>query len=261
MTTQYQTPPEAGNFVGLLPCAGRNERFPLPFAKELLPVRMDGELRPVCECAVNRLIVAGVSEIVLVARLDKLDVVRHIVATFGHCCRFAIAIQQSFPTHGKSRGLLQAIAAALPWIAGRNVLMALPDTVIGPEAVLRDLALELQSGGDAVFGVFPTEHPEQLAPVVSGASGRIVEIRDKPATSEIKNTWGCIAWSPAFSRRLGAEVQRDPGLDFPSFLEASLKAGQVFIRKDVEGAYFHDIGGSSAWFSNLGLHAHPTVAG
>jgi len=75
------------------------------------------------------------------------------------------------------------------------------DTIFTPpDAFARMLAQHRQTGADVTLGIFPTNRPEKLCPVTVDAAGWVLNMVDKPAHSNIMNTWGCACWSPVFTQ-------------------------------------------------------------
>jgi len=97
-------------------------------------------------------------------------------------------------------GLPNAVRAARAELDNRNVALVMPDTIFMPTnalARIRDRGYTEQA--DIVLGVFPTEYPEALAPVEFDQEGRVMSVHDKPEVTAIKNTWGVMWWTAAFS--------------------------------------------------------------
>jgi len=193
--------------VGIIPAAGLATRLlPLAYPKELLPIvytAQDGELvpRPVLQASIDQLRRAGVRQCVIVIAEWKLEIAR----VFGDGSALGVAL--SYVMRPVPRGLADALLAAEPWLADRDVCLTLPDTLIAPDDALARVRTERErSGADLVLGVFPTDHPEQLGPVRVDPHGDVVEVLDKPAATDLRNTWGMAMWSPRFTTLLAAEV-------------------------------------------------------
>lgn len=198
--------------IGLIPAAGLASRLGgFAYPKELLPITYgtgaDGRVtpRPVLHASLDQLRRAGVTRAIVVIAEWKLDLVR----VLGDGAATGVAL--AYVVRGVPRGLADALTAAAPWLDDRDVCLTLPDTVIAPDDALARLRAErAASGADLVLGVFPTDKPEQLGPTRVAADGRVVEVLDKPTTTDVRNTWGMAVWSPRFTARLLDAVAATP---------------------------------------------------
>ena len=220
--------------IGIIPAGGLGSRLaPLRYAKELLPIvyraRGPGEStaldagevhpRPVIALSLDQMERAGVTECAIVISEAKLELVRVLGEHVG-------AVRLAYVVRAVARGLADAIDAPAVWIAERAACLALPDTVIEPPDALAQVRDELeQRGADLVLGVFPTAHPEELGPVLVDADGTVVSVLDKPAATDLRNTWGLAAWSPRFGALLHAAVVADPGVVLGAVFQRAVDAG------------------------------------
>jgi glucose-1-phosphate thymidylyltransferase len=172
---------------------------------------------------------ADVRQCVLVIAEWKLEIAR----VFGDGSAIGVAL--AYVMRPQPRGLADALDAAAPWLHGRDVCLALPDTLIAPEDALARVRGERESSGaDVVLGVFPTAHPEQLGPVRVDSNGTVIEVLDKPAQTDLRNTWGMAIWSPRFTTLLTEAVAAAPddakpvlGAVFQRAIEAGLRVRAV----------------------------------
>lgn len=233
----------------MIPAAGLGTRLlPLAYPKELLPITYtsaDGQIvpRPVLQASLDQMKRAGIRQCAIVIAEWKLELVR----VFGDGS--ALGMSLAYVVRGVPRGLSDALDAATPWLGERDVCLALPDTLIAPDdAVARVRAERDTSGADLVLGVFPTDHPEQLGPVRIADGGKVVEVLDKPAKTDLANTWGIAIWSPHFTALLAREVAAAPedkkpvlGALFQRALELGLSVRAVDFTKS---GHFVDVGTS-----------------
>lgn len=217
--------------VGILPAAGLGTRLGSRVCKELLVVDFDGQ-RPVtaAEHALDAFADAGADRAIVVVADHKLELVR----VLGPGDRLPIAY-----VHRAPRGLADAVAAALPWVGDETVCLALPDTRFRPaDAVARVHDELVASGADLVLGVFPTERPEALGPVRVD-DGVVREVLDKPASTELRNTWGVAAWGPRFSALLSnTDTDASIGLVF----DDAVKSGLVVRALEFADGHYLDVG-------------------
>lgn len=184
--------------VGLLPAAGRGLRFgTTPPIKELLPLDLTDEPagpRPICEVALRSMRSAGAERCVVVIAPDKTEIAR----VLGTGTRVGLPL--SYVVQPEPEGLPQAVSIASSALADRDVLLALPDTVMLPlDAVAAVHQHRLDTGADLCLGVFPVDEPERLGPVEIDCDGEIIAIHDKPERPCANNSWGVASWTPAFT--------------------------------------------------------------
>ena len=194
---------EEPQVVGVIPAAGLGSRLGSHgYPKELLPITFDGETtpRPVVLASLEQMRRAGITRCAIVIAEWKLDLVRVLGER-------AAGVALAYVVRAVPRGLADALLAAAPWVGDRAMCLALPDTLVAPEdAIARVRAEHAATGADVVLGVFPTDVPEQLGPVRIGSDGTVLEVQDKPAATDLRNTWGVAVWSRSFTDVVAAAV-------------------------------------------------------
>jgi len=193
--------------VGVIPAAGQGTRLaPFSYPKELLPIVYtnvsgnNGSVtpRPVLQLSLDVMRAAGITECVIVIASWKLEIAR--VFGDGDACGISLTYV-----------MRDAVDAAYPWVRDHDVALALPDTVLSPADAFHQLWRErLSSRADLVLGLFPTSTPEQLGPVRVDLHGTVIEVLDKPKTTDLRHIWGLAVWSPRFTALLHEEVSRAP---------------------------------------------------
>jgi glucose-1-phosphate thymidylyltransferase len=123
-------------------------------------------------------------------------------ATFGVNC--------SYLCQEKQNGMPGALDVAYPWVQDKIVCMGMPDTIVIPnDCFAQLLEVHTKAAADLTLGIFPTDTPQSLAPVHTDmASGRVLEVFDKPCTTHYLNTWGIAIWTPVFTELLHEHVNR-----------------------------------------------------
>lgn len=245
--------------IGVIPAAGLGTRLlPLAYPKELLPItytQQDGTIvpRPVLQASLDQMRRAGIRECVVVIAEWKLELVR----VFGDGA--AAGVSLAYVVRAVPRGLADALDAARPWLADRDACLALPDTLLAPDdALARVCAERARSSADLVLGVFPTDHPEQLGPVRVATDGTVVEVLDKPPTTDVRNTWGIAVWSPAFTALLARELAAAPDDAKPvlgAVFQRALEEGLSVRAVPFEDGHFIDVGTSEGLAEALGTGA------
>lgn len=229
------------NFIGVIPAAGRAVRLsPFRYPKELLPIVYEpgptgAQARPLLaiEYTLRALQKASIERAVVILSSSKTEILR----VLGDGAEYGMSL--AYVNQEEANGLAQAVDAAYPWLAERPVVLALPDTVFEPIDAPRLVCQELCARqADVLLGVFPTDRPEQLGPVRMEKGGRVVEVQDKPARTDVRNTWGIAAWSPAFGRFVHEQLARVPTKqDIPL---GALFDGAIREGLQVEGLFFEE---------------------
>lgn len=247
--------------VGLLPAAGSGTRLrPYRSPKELLPILVAAPDKsavpvPLCHFALERLKTAGVERALVVISEEKTEIVR----VLGDGAE--VGIELAYLVQREALGLTHVVRCAEKWLAGADVLFALPDTLFFPENALLAIAERLPNA-DLALAVFPTEEAERLAPIELDGGGAVRAIHDKPKVAPVKNTWGALAWTAKFTefcsewdRRRGAE----PGvLSFA--MEAARKSGFKVEADYFERGAFRDLGTQAGLASAVELLIERGVA-
>ncbi len=215
--------------IGIVPAAGKATRLPRAMcSKELLPIGEatgpDGR-RPkaVSEYLFDALVAAGVHRVCVVIAPEKHDIVRFYGSGARHGVPIAYVCQE-VPT-----GMADAINAAYPWIADATVLMGMPDTIVKPVDTLPKLRVFYErEHADLALAVAPTEEPGRLGPVSFDASGRVLEVLDKPDIPPHNKVWTVACWGATFTEFLHAYLAGRP----PSQGEVALGSiFQVFVER------------------------------
>ncbi len=181
--------------LGVVPAAGTGSRlWPYRAPKELVQVGYravpgDPSDRLLPMAAVEHVLHAlrggGVTDAAVVLSPDKFEVFRYLGS--GHHLGMDLAyLCQEAPL-----GMPHAIDLAGPFLAGRTVCMGMPDTVVEPDDCFAHLLdFHARERADLSLGVFPTDDPRALAPVLLDPAGRVLAIVDKPEVPPAANTWG-----------------------------------------------------------------------
>jgi glucose-1-phosphate thymidylyltransferase len=163
---------------GILLAGGSGSRLhPMTLAasKQLLPVYD----KPMVYYPLSTLMLAGIRDILVISTPEDLPQFRRLLgdgARFG--VRFAYAEQK------RPEGIAQAFLIGRDWIAGEACALALGDNLMHGEhlsALLRAAATRPQ--GATVFA-YQVRDPERYGVVSFDASGRAVDIVEKPAAPQ-----------------------------------------------------------------------------
>jgi len=245
---------EEPGFVGVIPAAGLGSRLgPLGYPKELLPVAFDCDAdgsgmkpKPAMSYSLEMMARAGVKNAVVVVSESKFEILRVFAGGLP------LSLSLSYVVRRQPRGLTDAVDAASPWFMGRNVCLALPDTIIQPVCALQETCAAMcETGADVVLGVLPTEIPEQLGPVRIAEGGAVVEVLDKPKDCSIRNTWAIAAWGPRFTKLLSEMNHRAEdkaaGPVLGEVFQAAVESGLDVRARYFPAGRFFDLGTSPGW--------------
>lgn len=195
----------AERLVGLIPAAGLAKRVsPLPGSKELFPVgfrevQIDGhsQLRPkvVSQYLLDNMFQAGASRVWIVLGRGKTDIMEY----YGDGTTFGGPI--AYLMMDKLWGMPYTLDQAWSWLGEETVLFGMPDTIFTPDNAFQCLvSSHRKTAADVTLGIFPTSRPHKLCPVRLDADGRVLDMTDKPAVTDLMNTWGCACWAPRFTQ-------------------------------------------------------------
>lgn len=197
--------------VGVVPAAGYGRRLGRkPCSKEVLLVGG----RPVIDYLLDRLVRAGCTEIRVVARPEKTDVVAHARG------RGALVVT------GHPDSVAESLLLGLRGLGNDDiVLFGFPDTLWEPDDGFVVLAECVRSGTDLVLGLFEGREPERADVVQLSATGVVTSVAVKPRQPSSSIVWGCGA---ARARILwGLEAFSEPGSYFDSLAREGMVKGIV----------------------------------
>jgi glucose-1-phosphate thymidylyltransferase len=184
--------------VGVIPAAGYATRLqPLPSSKEVLPING----RPVMDYVVERMRLAGCTELRVVTRPEKEDVI-------AHAEKLGATIVLAYPETTS-----ESFATGMGGLAQDDiVLIGWPDTLWEPEDGYVPLIEAVERGREIALGLFETPDVRRSDVLSFDESGRITGIHIKPAEPPSRWIWGCAA---ARRRALaGLEREEWPGSFF-----------------------------------------------
>jgi glucose-1-phosphate thymidylyltransferase len=171
--------------VGLVPAAGQGKRVSLlPCSKEIFPVGFtvpegngDQQARPkpISLYLLERMMLAGVSRVIIVLSREKWDVVRY----YGGGAQYGLDI--AYLVQDNAWGMPYALAVASPWLDDATVLFGMPDTIFSPiDAYERLLIAHSKTDAELTLGLFPTATPQRFGMVAYDTSFRMLHTVDKP---------------------------------------------------------------------------------
>jgi glucose-1-phosphate thymidylyltransferase len=232
------------DYVGVIPAAGLASRLgPLGYPKELLPITYvagdGGHLRPmpVIETSFRQLRDADVGRALVITSDRKPELMQYLGNGGG------IGLDLAFLQQARADGLAAAVALALPWTHGANACLLLPDTIVRPETALRDArALFEASEADLVLGVLPTQKPKELGPVRFDRQMRVIEVQDKPAETDLNNSWGMAIWGRHFGELLERAVKQNGGQTLGAVFQQAVDHGLNVMAAWFPDGAFYDVG-------------------
>lgn len=231
------------DIIGLVPAAGKGLRLGLPYPKELYPVIRDNRYKPISQFVLDNLVTAGVQHVVFVINETKHQLVGFFGSGRRFDCHISYVVQerQEVGREGStSPGLSTALDSAYHLIRDKTVVFGMADTIIEPRDIF-SRALAVSSPNDDVLMItFETDRPEKFG-MVKLDGQRVVEIVDKPTTTDLRSMWGCIIWRPAFTEYLHSRVSNGVG-DFAEVMNQAIADGLRFRAFSVDGARYSDLG-------------------
>ena len=194
--------------VGVIPAAGHATRLqPLDCSKEVYPVAG----RPVMDYLVERMRLAPCSEIRVVTRPDKVDVI-------DNARRHGATIVE-----GRPASLAESILLGVRGLPDEGVVaIGFPDSIWEPVDGFASVLALLANGWDVALGLFRGSETWRYEPVVLEAE-RVTRIEFKPPRSSSDWLWGCAA---ATARTLlGLEGRDEPGPYFDELAQGGAVGG------------------------------------
>jgi glucose-1-phosphate thymidylyltransferase len=202
--------------VGVIPAAGYATRVqPLHCSKEVYPIGG----RPVMDYLVDRMRVGGCTQLRVVTRPEKRDVI-------AHAEDLGAAVVLAHP-ESVSESFVAGMANLDPVDI---VLLGFPDTLWEPADGYLPLVRAVKEGRDVALGLFRTPDLERSDVVVFGESGRIIGIDVKPTVPPSEWIWGCAA--ARMGTLLGLSSAAWPG----EYIDALCREG-----RNVQGIELSDI--------------------
>lgn len=253
---------ELGEVIGLIPAAGQSRRLqPLPCSKEVLPIGFHvdartGQLAPkvVGHYLLEKFRAAGIRKTYIVIRDGKWDIPGYF--RDGDLVDMCLA----YVVISGSRGPLDTIDRAYPFVARHRIAFGFPDILFDPpDAYARLISRQEETAADVVLGLHRIAEPRSWDMVETGDDGRVRRIEMKPAATELTFGWHFAVWTPAFTEFLHRFVSseqtnrdmariraagNDSGGDLAAgiVLQAALAEGMVVHSVSFPDGPPHDIG-------------------
>lgn len=230
--------------IGLIPAAGKGMRLGLPYPKELYPIIRDNRYKPVAQFVLENLTAAGVRHVVFVINDTKHQLIGYFGDGHRFGCSISYVVQEQPATSGASTspGLAHALDAAHHLVEGRTVVFGMADTIMQPRDALARACERAGGEDDAVLVLFPTTTPEKFGMVRLDSDGRVVELVDKPRTTDLTEMWGSIIWRPRFTEYLHDSVARLGISDFAAVINGAIAAGLRVRGVRTAGGSYIDLG-------------------
>jgi len=232
-----------GEWIGLIPAAGKGLRLGLPYPKELYPVIRENRYKPVSQFVVENLTAAGVQEVVFVINETKHQLIGYFGSGARFGCRFSYVVQEATgDERDSSPGLAHALDSAYHLSRGKTVFFGMADTIMQP----RDLFLRAFQNSlpddEIVLILFPTDLPHKFGMVRFDDDFNVLEVVDKPKQTELKQMWGAIIWKPRFTDLLHDCVERQKMGDFAKILNQAIQSNYKVKAVVMPSGVYVDLG-------------------
>ena len=146
------------------------------------------------------------------------------------------------------RTMSYTVKSANPYIQsyGRpneNVLFGMPDTYFDDDQTYSKLATAINGDCDVAVAIFRARHDQHTkAGMVRTKYGKVIEVVDKPETTDMVWLWGALAWKPAFWEYINGS---DPHIGYA--LPRAIAAGLDVRAIRCDGNYW-DCGTSAEYY-------------
>lgn len=230
--------------IGLVPAAGRGVRLGLPYPKELYPIIRQNRYKPVSQFVLDSLVASGVEHVVFVVNETKHQLMGYFGDGSRFGCRLSYVVQEGSGTEraSTSPGLAHALDSAYHLVQGRTVCFGMADTIMEPRDVFARAAASAGPDADVVLVLFPTNRPEKFGMVRADGEHRVLEVIDKPSSTDLTLMWGCILWGPRFTEHLHHCVRAQGVSDFAKIVNDAIAAGMAVRSFPVLDGSYMDLG-------------------
>lgn len=232
------------DLIGLIPAAGKGVRLGLPYPKELYPVIRNNRYKPISQFVVDNLTFAGLKHIVFVINETKHQLIGYFGDGHRFGCNISYVVQEPANGNDKSTspGLAHALDAAYHLTRDRTVCFGMADTIMQPRDIFARALTVAQTDDDVVLVLFKTERPEKFGMVRMNNDQQVIEIVDKPKTTDLNLMWGCILWRPLFTEYLHSCVAKDGISDFARIMNDAIGSGMKFRGVQIDNGVYIDLG-------------------
>lgn len=235
---------QSEELIGLIPAAGKGVRLGLPYPKELYPIIRNNRYKPISQYVVENLTASGAKDIVFVINEAKHQLIGYFGSGRRFDCQFSYVVQEASGDSetSTSPGLAHALDSAYHLIRGKTVLFGMADTIMQPVDVFRHLLKGASQDDQLILGLFEVSRPEKFGMVDIGEANRANQIIDKPAQTNLKYAWGCIAWRPKFTEHLHRSVNDAHVSDFAQIMNEAIANGMPARGVVLSDGQYSDMG-------------------
>ncbi len=232
------------DWIGLIPAAGKGVRLGLPYPKELYPVIQKNRYKPIAQYVLDCLTKADVDHVVFVVNESKHQLLGYFGDGNRFGCRISYVVQESNDGRNQSTspGLAHALNSAYHLTRGKTVFFGMADTIMQPADVFHRAYTAAQGDDDAILALFETDRPDKFGMVRLDERQRVLEIVDKPRSTELTRMWGCIIWRPRFTEFLFDCVHKRQISDFAGIMNGAIVSGLKLRGIKMEGGTYIDLG-------------------
>jgi len=230
--------------IGLIPAAGKGVRLGLPYPKELYPVIRNNHYKPISQFVIDNLTNAGLGHIVFVVNDTKHQLMGYFGSGQRFGCDISYVVQEVIEgkTKSTSPGLAHALDSAYHLTKGKTVFFGMADTLMQPVDVFARAYQSASSDDDAVLALFSTTRPEKFGMVKMNYENCVLEIVDKPRSTDLTEMWGCIIWRPRFTEYLHECVYEHGISDFARIMNDAIGDGMKFRGVHMADGAYIDLG-------------------
>lgn len=230
--------------IGLIPAAGKGLRLGLPYPKELYPIIRDNRYKPVSQYVLENLTAAGVRHVVFVINETKHQLIGYFGDGHRFGCNISYVVQEERENAAQSTspGLAHALDCAYHLTRDKTVCFGMPDTIMNPSDVFRQILDNWRSEDDLALGLFPITRPEKSAAVRMSEDLTVLQIVDKPKQTTLPLGWACMVWRPAFTDYLNACIRQHGITDFAQVMNLGIKSGMSFRGVPIREGSYVDLG-------------------
>ena len=184
--------------IGVIPAAGYARRLgKINRSKEMIQVKGENGMEPVCHSLLRQFETAGIEDIALITRKDKIDLIDHFENNLSINAKIYTILLH------KTNSTLESICSAYDVIQGKEVYLGFPDMIMFPVDAMKSLSQEKErSSADVVLGAILAKVATNVDMIDFDTNDRLKDLVVKGTNCGYEYTWIIACWGNNFTEYL-----------------------------------------------------------